>query len=286
MNAPVSPLSTTATGCVQGWHAALALGFEPDGQSTRTVLANRKRIGPLAVQRPFYPEGGACHVYVLHPPGGVVGGDRLDIAIDVASDASALITAPGATKFYRSTGAIASLDVRLAVRGSLEWLPHENIFFREARVSQKTVVDLAPGARFIGWESHCLGRPAAGEVFDRGSARIATDILRGGTPLQSDRLGINPGSGHNTAASLRGWPIVATLYATPVDPDHARSLQASFHRSTSEGAIGLTLIEKLLIARYLGPSTAAARRQLVALWEVLRPAVMGRKAILPRIWAT
>ena len=83
-----------------GWVARLALRFEQ--RAGRTVLAHRSHEGPLAVQKPFYPEGDVCHVYLLHPPGGVVGGDRLTIEIEVASDAHAVITTPAAGKFYRS----------------------------------------------------------------------------------------------------------------------------------------------------------------------------------------
>src|SRR3954471_15398906 len=87
-----------------GWEASLDLEFATQG--TRTFLARRASVGPLVVQRPFYPEGDVCHVYVVHPPGGVVGGDRLDLNIRARSGAHALITTPAATKFYRSDGRV------------------------------------------------------------------------------------------------------------------------------------------------------------------------------------
>ncbi|MGB5651682.1 MAG: urease accessory protein UreD, partial [Sedimenticolaceae bacterium] len=89
----------------------MRLGFRAGPDST--VLAERQRHGPLAVQRPFYPEGGVCHVYLLHPPGGVVGGDVLGIDVKLAQGAQALITTPGATKFYRSAGALARQTQRI-----------------------------------------------------------------------------------------------------------------------------------------------------------------------------
>ena len=96
-----------------GWEARLALRFEQ--RAGRTVLAHRSHEGPLAVQKPFYPEGDVCHVYLLHPPGGVVGGDRLAIEIEVASNAHAVITTPAAGKLYRSAGPASMQEQRLSV---------------------------------------------------------------------------------------------------------------------------------------------------------------------------
>ena len=113
-----------------GWEAHLHLGFIKEND--RTSIQNRKHFGPLQIQKPFYPDtDGTCHVYVLHPPGGVVGGDRFDIRIDLEPNAKALITTGAASKFYRSGGPIACQNqkIRLAARGILEWFPMENIFF-------------------------------------------------------------------------------------------------------------------------------------------------------------
>src|SRR5690606_30424398 len=113
-----------------GWRAELALRFELRGP--RTVLAGRRHYGPLRVQRPFYPEGAPCHTYVLHPPGGVVGGDRLHMDIRLEPGSHALLTMPGATKFYRSAGATSLLQQHFHVGEDavLEWLPQDNILFQ------------------------------------------------------------------------------------------------------------------------------------------------------------
>lgn len=113
----------------KGWLAEIALRYEVKRGVTR--LTEKRHIGPLMVQRPFYPEQGIAHTYLLHPPGGVVGGDNLLINIDVQSQAHALLTTPGATKFYRSAGGVAHQiqTLKVAPNGFLEWLPQENIFF-------------------------------------------------------------------------------------------------------------------------------------------------------------
>src|SRR5205085_6360717 len=98
-------LDAAAVRNVPGWQAELRLRFNCDAPGPlrpgRTRLVERQHRGPLVVQRPFYPEGDPCHVYLVHPPGGVVGGDALRIDATVDPGAHALITTPAATKFYR-----------------------------------------------------------------------------------------------------------------------------------------------------------------------------------------
>ena len=146
-----------------GWQASLNLTFVDRGD--KTVLKNRQQSGPLAVQRPLYPDGETCHTYLLHPPGGVVGGDTLNIEATIESGAHALITTPGATKFYRSNNKYAKQKQTLRVKkdARLEWMPQENIFFPNAHVRLDTEIRLEKGAQFWGWEMHCFGRPAQNE---------------------------------------------------------------------------------------------------------------------------
>ena len=188
-----------------GWHASLHLGFEPRGG--RTVLATRRQRGPLAVQRAFYPEGDICHLYLLHPPGGVVGGDRLDIDVGVADGAHALITTPGASKFYRSAGPEARQHQRLTVGdgGTLEWFPQENILFPGANLRTGTDIDLSGNARFLGWEILSLGRPVISERFEHGSADLGLRVQRDGQPILIDRLRLGSKPDLDGLSGLRGY---------------------------------------------------------------------------------
>lgn len=266
------------------WTASLSLGFEyrPD----KTVLAHRKRHGPLAVQRPFYPEDETCHVYILHPPGGVVGGDELDIDIKVDEHAHALVTTPGATKFYRSNGATARQRIQLKVNGTLEWLPQENIAFNGAQFVQETRIELTRDARFIGSEIHCFGRPANGESFQHGDARISLKLSREGKPLQIENTRVNPESGLNGPACLRAYPVTGIAYATPVTRDQLKLIRDSICESSPGDYFALTLIGDVLIARFLGANTRLAQKRFHLLWENLRPMVISRPACIPRIWNT
>jgi urease accessory protein len=266
------------------WQAGIELGFEV--RAGRTLLSHRARFGPLAVQRPFYPEGDLCHVYLLHPPGGVAGGDRLTIQAEAATGAAALITTPGAGKFYRSAGPRAgqTVNLRIAEDASLEWLPQENILFPGADIELVTHIELAATARFIGWEIHCLGLPANGERFTHGRASFSCHIERAGQPLLIERLLIESAADLQGLAGLRGHPVVASLYATCDDENLIEQCRDNLGNHTGE--IGLTLLDGLLVVRLLADSTSTARALLVKIWGLLRPRILEREAVLPRIWHT
>jgi len=267
------------------WRARLDLGFEARGQ--RTVLGRRRQEGPLTVQRAFYPEGATCHVYVLHPPGGIVGGDRLEIAADVAADARVLLTQPGAAKFYRSAGATAVQRSGLAVAdgGALEWLPQEQILFPGARVRSTTRVVLNGGARFIGWEVLCLGRPVIGERFQVGRADLCLSVERDGRPVLIERLAIVDGRGLDGPSGLRGLPVSGTLVAAGAG---AGDLAAAREVLDDRPALvaGVTLLGDVLIARALAGRVEPVMHCFRTLWTVLRPRLLGIAARPPRIWAT
>ena len=275
-------MSTAAEAMGSGWPAQLELGLAP--RFGRTALVQRKQRGPLAVQRPFYPEGDVCHLYLLHPPGGVVGGDSLHIQCKVVEGAHALVTTPGATKFYLSAGAEAEQkqSLRIAAGGGLEWLPQENIFFPGAITGLQTMIELSESARFIGWEVNCLGLPANSERFASGHAEFQLHIERDNRPLLLDRLTVTPEKLHGKAG-LRGLPVNATLLATPageIELELVRELLAETHRA------GVTLIDNLLVVRYLGDSTEQCRNLFIKIWTAIRTTVMGRTPCPPRIWST
>ena len=268
----------------QGWQAELRLGFVQCG--TKTVLANRSQRGPLAVQRPFYPEGDVCHAYVLHPPGGVVGGDCLQMHFQVDAAAHALLTTPGATKFYRSAGLQAQQHQHFHVtQGCLEWLPQENIFFPGANTALHSTIHLDAAAQYIGWEIHCLGLPTIGKQFTHGKTLFKTAVYRAGKPLLLDRLLIADEADLYTAAGLRGQPVMATLLATPASVATLEAVRP-YCQGITDGSAGVTLLNGVLVVRYLGNSTAQAQRLFRHIWQHIRPLVTGRPAVPPRIWNT
>jgi urease accessory protein len=272
-----------------GWEARIGLSLEPRGG--RTVLAHKSHQGPLTVQRAFYPEGAPCHLYLLHPPGGVVGGDRLRIEASLASGSHALLTAPGAGKFYRSAGETAHLrqEFRLGDGAKLEWLPHEAILFPGARLTARTRIALAGQASFFGWEIQSLGRPVLEERFDPGFAVLGLRIEREGRPLLIDRLRLDTDAAGTSvldaASGLRGYPVSATLVATGADQSDLEAARAALRQDASM-AIGMTLVEDALVVRALAHRVEPVLLGFRRLWHRLRPRLIGVEASPPRIWAT
>lgn len=287
--APMAVRADAAAPAV-GWPARLRLVLAPGG--TRTRIVEREHHGPLLVQRPFYPEGDTCHVLLLHPPGGMVGHDTLDTCIDLQRGARALFTTPGAAKLYRSAGRRVQQvqHLNVAAEAALEWLPQPLIVYSGAHGRVQTRVHLAAGARFIGWDLLCLGRPASGETFadgwlqqdlaiycaDRAAPRYREAwTLRGGAPAL------------HAAWGLGGRPVLASLLATPATHatlDLAREVLAAAESSALTAAA--TLLDELLVLRVLATGTEVAHTVLETVWGALRPGITGRAARRPRIWNT
>ncbi|HEY0207503.1 urease accessory protein UreD [Acerihabitans sp.] len=264
-----------------GWLGKLQLGFER--RQGRTLLTTRRHSGPYRVQRAFYPEGDHPHVYLLHPPGGVVGGDRLELSVAMAADSHALLTMPGATKFYRSAGQQARVSQRflLAENSILEWLPQDNIFFPAARVAIDTEFRLSPGARLLGFDTLCFGRPAAGEAFTEGCVDASLRIIPPDSPGLFERLRISAGR----LEKLGGYPLSATFYATPATEDMLAGVRLLLDAANAPAA-GASLLDSLLVARVLDNDNQRLQRLMHRIWAYLRPGMLGLEAIAPRIWST
>ena len=274
----------------RGWHARLELEYIRRGGKTR--LARKRQHGPLSVQRPFYPEGNTCHNYILHPPGGVVSGDTLQISINAHCDTHSLLTTPGATKFYRSDSTLyACQEQRIALEEGaiVEWLPQQNIFFNGANASLRTAIDITPGAKFIGWEMHCLGRPAAKELFTRGDFISRTRVSVGGELRLIEQFCTRGDGAIRTATGLRGFAMHGNLIAAPCDEQHRSILE---HILLSELAniyphpVGLTLVDQVLVVRALGEQIEPMQEVFSTLWMALRRNWLHKAPCQPRIWAT
>lgn len=285
---PIDDPGAAAPG-TPGWQARIRLRYGPRDGATRVV--EREHRGPLVVQKALYPEGPrVCHTYLLHPPGGVVGGDRLELSVAVDPGADALITTPAATKLYRSAGPRATIDQRFSVAGgaTLEWLPQETIAFDGCQADVQTSVELAPGAGFIGWELLALGRPAIDERFRHGRVTQSLRLDLSGRPLLRERLDL---AGADPALEapwgLAGRGVVGTLLA--ISPSGVGTvlvdrLRAGLAERSHPAAA--TVVDDLLVVRVLAPGTRHAMATLAETWRLLRPDLLSRPAEPPRIWST
>lgn len=273
---------------LRSWRAELALDYQRRG--ARTVLAARRHDGPLVVQKALYPEGDAvCHTIIVHPPAGLVGGDELEISCGAQAGSHVLLTTPGAGKWYRSAGPWARQRIDLNVHSGacIEWLPQESIVFDGALANMTLRVNMAGNAAYLGWEILCLGRTGSGERFGKGQCRLHTEIRRDGKSVWFERGSIKPGERiDRSPAGLGGHSVCGTLVASGTGINSALVARCREIPAAS-GECGVTALEEtVLVGRYLGDSSEAARQYFESLRGELRPALTGLPAITPRIWHT
>ena len=289
-DSPATDSSTRASllASTRHWNARLEVGVAMRGGSS--IAVHRRHVGPLRLQKPLYPEGpGVAHLLVVHPPAGIAGGDRLEIDIDVGNEASALVTTPGATKWYRSDGTRARQHVALTIaRGAcLEWLPQESIVFDGADVETSTTIACERGAMCIGWDIVVLGRLASGERFERGAVRQDLSFSCDGRVLWRERARFAAGDGLlDSPVGWNGHSVGGVFWAwgaTLPDADLERCRGATMARQDA----GVTMLgDGLVVARALSDSAESVRELFHEIWTIIRLAMTARRATLPRIWAT
>lgn len=270
------------------WRAKLELSLS--GREDKTVLSHRKSFGPLVVQKPFYPEGDVCHIYILHPPGGIVGGDVIELNIKAENEAHGLITTPGATKFYRSEGRLATVRQTITVEAgsTLEWLPQETIFFDQSYINTQTKINIEQGGAFSGWEISCFGRPASDESFLQGKICQSFEIWRDGRPLFLDRAKLTGGDDVFKAQwGLQEYRTSGIFILTSATNEMLLKAREALGDEVNEsGIIGLSLVGDVLVCRALADQAEWVKKRFITIWQVLRPSLLSKEASLPRIWAT
>jgi urease accessory protein len=274
------------------WRAQLKLDYTQEAGRT---VARFAHDGPLRILQSLYPEGGAvCHNVLVHPPGGLVGGDTLSIQVSAAGNSHGLITTPGATRFYKSDGEPALQETHIHLRDAarLEWLPLETLCHSGCLGENSLRIDLAPQAEFIGWDVIALGLPHAKAPFERGSFLQHIEapsvwLERGRIDALDARLLRSPLglAGNNCLASLffvAGSKIDRTRKQRALDV--ARAVVGSHELRLSAGATSPNA--QVVIVRVLAPVVEPAMQLLKAVWASWRAELWGMAPATPRIWST
>ncbi|MDO9313958.1 MAG: urease accessory protein UreD [Burkholderiaceae bacterium] len=273
-----------------GWPGRLELNYRRDADRT---LAHDRHSGPLRVLQSLYPEGPSiCHHVLVHPPGGIVGGDVLHVEANLQPGTRALITTPGATRFYRSAGESAqqSVTARVAEGARLEWLPLETICHSAALAENSMRFELAPGGEMLGWDIVALGLPASGESFDSGHYMQRIELpgvwLERGTIRGDDKRLLDSPLG------FAGHRVLATLWfaaGSPMHSDRRNALLDAAREHASSHALARTAgctspHAEIVVLRALAPQVEPAMQLLRGVWACWRELGWGLKACPPRVW--
>ncbi|WP_159911050.1 urease accessory protein UreD [Pantoea sp. 18069] len=273
------------------WLAQLELDY---AVSHGRSVVHHRHDGPLRVLRSLYPEGDAvCHNVLVHPPGGLVGGDTLDIRARVEAGAHALVTTPGATRFYRANGAPALQDtcLTLAEGARMEWLPLETIAYSGCDAHNRLQLQLAPGAELIGWDITALGLPHAEAPFVAG--RYTQHLELPGQWLERGTLEAHDTLLMDGALGLAGQRCLASLFFVT---------GSAIARERREAALEMTraLIEphvlaprcgvtsphdRVIVLRALAPMVEPVMQLWQQVWRLWRGHFWDMPAVAPRIWA-
>ena len=274
------------------WHARLQLDYRLE---TGKTVARHSHNGPLRILQSLYPEGDSiCHNVLVHPPGGLVGGDTLELEISAQTGTHGLVTTPGATRFYRSAGApaVQRTCITLADHSRLEWLPLEAICYNHCIAENLLNLELAPNAEFMGWDVTALGLPLASQPFEAGSFLQHIEVP--GVWLERGRIQAQDQRLLNGPAGLAGQRCLASLFFVAGSPmargrrqqalDLARDVIAAH---PSHELAGVTSPDgQVIVLRLLAPVVEPAMDLLRRVWAVWRAHFWGLSAQSPRIWST
>lgn len=275
-----------------GWHARLQIDYRRDGPRT---VSHDRHDGPLRVLQPLHPEGpGVCHHVLVHPPGGIVGGDTLALQLSLADGSHALLTTPGATRFYRSAGPLAlqTVDATLGDGARLEWLPLETIAYTGCEAENRMRFDLVPGAEMIGWDLLALGLPAAGAGF--GSGRIVQHVELPGRWLERGRVDARDLRLLDSPLGWAGQRVLATLWFAAGGAladrrrdgllDAARDASAAHPLAPTAGSTAPQ--DGVVVLRVLAARVEPAMQLLTQVWSRWRELAWGLAPCAPRVWRT
>jgi len=273
------------------WRADLKLDYTLESQRT---VARFLHQGPLRILQSLYPEGDQiCHNVMVHPPGGLVGGDTLDIQVSVAEGAHGLVSTPGATRFYKSGGQAATQQVvaTLGPGARLEWLPLEAIAYNDCEATNRAIFNLAHGAELITWDVTALGLPNSNLAFKQGYFQQHIEIP--GIWLERGNIKGDDLRWLNSPLGLAGQKCLGSLiFAAGSSIDSQRISQAlDAAREVIDAhplrlQAGMTAAHpQVIVLRVMSPLVEPTMDLFKKVWAVWRHTLWGLPSTPPRIWS-
>ena len=288
------------------WHGQCSLQLisktATDDLQSRLTVHQSQCTAPFKIQRANLDHDGRCQLPLLHTAGGLVGGDQLSVTIKAGADSRGLVTSVAAQKVYGSVGrskqhpkgrwASQECHFELETNADLEWLPQELVVFQGGLYKQRMQVELQPKASFLSAEVVRLGRTAAGETLNEGCWRSSLEICRQ-TPIGRqwelvDQLELNS----DVLQNLHGMgtqPVFGSFVWAAPNPLTADVMEILLRncrtdRANLEGSMACGGLDQGLVARYIGPSSQAARQWFSRLWARTRQLRRLSTPQPPREW--
>ncbi len=287
VSSSVGPAAVTAQSWRQQVHGHAAISFaRRDGADRLTHLSHHD---PLRVLFPAPARGDIPLAALVNSSGGMVAGDRLDIAFSVGAGARGMALGAAAEKIYRSPAAACEIAVTLEAGAGawLEWVPQETILFEGARFRRCNRVKLAADARMLAGEMLIFGRAAHGEDLTRGAVEDRWELYRENRLVWADILRMEgdltrPLHGR---AGLAGARAIATLiYAGPDAADMLTVVRDLLPQSDDDFHVAASVVNGVLVLRWLGFAPERLRVAYGAFWGALRARLARLPAALPRLW--
>jgi len=258
----------------------LALGFRVIEGVTR--IERFYQDGCLKARLPRAHGRGADAV-LMNISGGIAGGDELNTEIALGPGAVASVAGQAAERVYRALGGVpARVTTRIVLQdgAALDYLPQETILFDGFALNRALDVELAPAARYLGVESLVFGRQAMGEQLRLGWLRDRIAIRRGGQTVITDMTRLDGDIAAQLARPALGGGAIAMasiIFAAPEAADILAPARAMLAGSGCEA--GASLVDGVLVARLLAPTSQTLRRAVVKFLVLCRN---GRA--MPGVW--
>ena len=238
-------------------------------------LTGLRQSGALKL---LFPRRSASEAVIVNTAGGITGGDRFDLSVDVAQGADLTLTTQACERAYAaSPGPAGRLSVRLSVDGTLHWLPQETLLFENCDFERELTVDLGPNARFLMVESVCFGRLARGEVLRSARFRDRVHLRRQGRSIFRDGVDLSgdiAGTLDRPAVASGARAMASVVLAAPDAGAVAQSLRDGLPRTAALSALS----DDILLGRFLAADGFDLRGTLIPILKRLA----GRD--LPAVW--
>ncbi|SIT04019.1 urease accessory protein [Roseivivax lentus] len=249
----------------QGWLSVKAR----DGQSVLDRFRTRgalKMLFPVRTPR--------AEAILINTAGGLTGGDRLQLSVEVQAGAHLTMTTQAAERVYRAredTARVTS-DITVGAGAHLSWLPQELIVYEGGALDRRLAIDLDASASLLMVEPVIFGRRAMAETLRAGHLSDRIRVSRAGRPLYLDGTELHGDIAATLARRALGQgagAMASLLYVAPDAGAHLDALRAALRAALPATGGASLLAPDTLALRCLAEDGFALRAALLPILDRL-----------------